>query len=90
MARPKKNGIRRHLHIDPYIWAGESARMDKLVVWYDALPARQRTRMVVDLLVAAIHGELGVAAAADMKDEDSAQNKSALSELLKNMAMDEE
>lgn len=90
MARKKKIGNRRHLHIDPYIWEGEDPRRDKLAAWYDTLPARQRTKMIVDLLVAAIHGELGVAIAADMSDEDSAQNKSALEDLLKNMAMDEE
>jgi hypothetical protein len=90
MARKKKIGTPRHLHIDPYVWAGEDARRDKLVAWYDQLPAQKRTRMVVDLLVAAIHGELGVAVVADMGDENSAQNKSALDDLLKNMVMDEE
>jgi hypothetical protein len=90
MARKKKNGERRHLHIDPYIWRGESARLDRLVEWYDALPARQRTRMVIDLLTAAIHGELGVAPLAVMGDDDAEKNQSALADLLKNMALDEE
>jgi len=90
MARKKKVGVARHLHIDPYIWPGEDARRDKLLAWYESLPARQRTKMVVDLLVAAIHGELGVAIAADMSDENAAANKSALEELLMNMAQDEE
>ena len=90
MPRKKKTGTRRHLHIDPYIWAGEDPRRDKLVTWYDALPPRQRTKMVVDLLVAAIHGELGVAVAADMSGTENEENKSALADLLKNMVMNEE
>lgn len=90
MARKKKIGERRHLHVDPYIWAGESARLDKLVVWYDALPARQRTRMVVELLVAAIHGELGVAAPLDLGSGEDDAAQAALSSLLANMVMDED
>jgi hypothetical protein len=86
MSRLKKQGERRHLHIDPYVWQGEDARRDRLVVWYDALPARQRTKMVVDLLVAAIHGELGVAPVAVMGDDDAEKNQSALADMLANMA----
>ncbi len=90
MPKKKKIGTRRHLHIDPYIWAGEDPRKDKLVEWYDALPARKRTKMVVELLLAAIHGELGAAVAADMSGAENEENKSALEDLLKNMRMDEE
>lgn len=99
MARPRKPGVVRHLHIDPYVrvayenpsvsFEGDK-RLDRFLAWWDGLPARQRTKMALDLLVAACNGELGVAPNVEMDGDASAEDKSALSELLKNMVLDEE
>lgn len=99
MARPKKPGVARHLHIDPYVWVKRennsasvdgNARLDKALAWYDAQPSGDRTRLCWDLIIAAVNGELGIAPAVMMNDGEAAENKSALDELLKNMVMDEE
>jgi len=99
MAPPKKPGVVRHLHIDPYLRVkdgnaslsyAEDKRLDKFLAWWDGLPSRQRTHMALDLLVAACNGELGIAPGVTMDGDDIAENKSALDELLKNMSMDEE
>ena len=99
MARPRKAGVARHLHIDPYVWVKTdnhavsvdgNARLDKALAWYDAQPSGERTQLCWDLIIAAVNGELGVAPAVVMGDDDAAENKSALAELLKNMELDEE
>jgi len=99
MARPKKPGFPRHLHIDPYVWVkdenksvsvNEDARLDKALAWYEAQPSGERTKLCWDLIVAAVNGELGVAPTVIMSDDDAAENESALNELLKNMTMDDE
>jgi len=99
MAPPKKPGVVRHLHIDPYVRVqpenhsasfAEDKRLDRFLTWWDGLPSRQRTRMALDLLVAACNGELGVAPNVSMDGDANAEDKSALDELLKNMLMDEE
>jgi len=99
MARPRKAGFPLHLHIDPYVWVKKenhavsvdgNARLDKALAWYNAQPSGDRTRLCWDLIIAAVNGELGVAPAVVMGDDDATENKSALNELLKNMAMDEE
>jgi hypothetical protein len=90
MGAPRK-GPRRHLHIDPYVYPGTSARIDKFLEWFDSVPARQRTKICFDLLVAAANGELGVAQAVSLMDEqedDVAQ--AAFLSLLANMKIDEE
>lgn len=91
MARPKKNGTRRHLHIDPYLWIEElSPRERKALDWFDAHPSGQRTRLCWELIVAAVNGELGVVPSVSLADEDQAQAERALNDLLKNMVMEEE
>ena len=99
MAAPKKPGEVRHLHIDPYVRVKpenpsasfvNDKRLDRFLIWWDGLPSRQRTKLALDLLVAATNGELGVAPSVSMDDGESLENKSALDELLKNMALDEE
>ncbi len=97
MAPPKKPGLVRHLHIDPYVRVKpenisasfeNDKRLDRFLTWWDGLPSRQRTRMALELLVAACNGELGVAPNVEMDGDASAEDKSALDELLQNMAMD--
>ncbi len=99
MAPPKKPGLVRHLHIDPYVRVKQEnpsssfendKRLDRFLEWWDGLPSRQRTGMALELLVAACNGELGVAPNVDMDGEGNAEDKSALAELLNNMSMDEE
>jgi hypothetical protein len=99
MAAPKKPGHVRHLHIDPYVRVKHEnpsasfvndKRVDRFLIWWDGLPSRQRTKMALELLIAACNGELGVAPGVVMDGDESAENKSALDELLKNMVMDEE
>ena len=99
MAAQKKPGVVRHLHIDPYVRVkhedasmsfGNDKRLDRFLIWWDGLPSRQRTKMALKLLVAACNGELGVAPGVVMDGDESAENKSALDELLKNMVMNEE
>ena len=55
MARKKKPGVRRHLHISPYVFVKEenksatfegNARVDKALAWYDAQPAGKRQSIV--------------------------------------------
>ena len=99
MAAPKKPGEVRHLHIDPYVrvkaenpsasFAGDR-RLDRFLAWWDSLPQRQRTKMALALLIAATNGELGVAQSVSMDGDEATENKSALAELLNNMALDEE
>lgn len=99
MAAPKKPGVVRHLHIDPYVRVkhenpsgsfGNDKRLDRFLVWWDGLPSRQRTKLALDLLVAACNGELGVAPSVEMDGDATAEDRSALAEMLKNMALDEE
>jgi hypothetical protein len=99
MGAPKKPGVVRHLHIDPYMRVkSENAsasftndkRLDRFLVWWDGLPSRQRTKMALELLVAACNGELGVAPSVEMEGDTNAEDKSALAEMLKNMALEEE
>ena len=89
MGAPRK-GFRRHIHIDPYVYPGISPRIDKFLEWYDSVPARQRTRMCFDLLVAATNGELGVAQTVSLKNEQEDVAQAALSSLLANMTMEED
>ncbi len=99
MAPPIKPGVVRHLHIDPYVRVKPenksasvdgNARLDRALAWYDALPSGERTRLCWELIIAAANGELGIAPAVSMADEDTEQNKSALSALLENMVLNEE
>lgn len=101
MAPPKKPGVRRHLHIDPYIRVkpenhsasiDDNKRMDKFLEFWDSLPPRKATKMVMDLLIAACNGELGVAHSVptSMSDEQERIAEAKLDALLKNMSMDEE
>jgi hypothetical protein len=99
MPRPKKPGAARHLHIDPYVWVkkennsvtvDDDPRMNKFLAWYDAMPAGQRTKLCLELMVAAANGELGVASTVSLVDDDSARSKKALDDLLKNMVLDED
>lgn len=89
MGAPKK-GIRQHVHIDPYVYPGKSERVDKALAWFNAQPSGQRTRLCWELIVAAVNGELGVAAAISLRDEDDDAAQTALAALLANMIMDEE
>ena len=99
MARPKKPGIRRHLYIDPYVRVkpenhsasiDDNKRLDRFLEWWDGIEEGKRTKMALELLIAACNGELGVAPSVVMDGDENAENKSALDELLKNMALDEE
>ena len=99
MARPKKPGFPRHLHIDPYVWVTQKngeltvdndARMNKFLAWYDSMPSGQRTKMCLDLIVAAVNGELGVASSVSLVDSDGDRSQKALDDLLKNMVLDED
>lgn len=89
MARPKK-GFRRHLHIDPYVYPNGSARVDKFLAWFDAQVPGQRTAMCLELIVAAVNGELGVASTVAVGDADVERSQQALESLLANMVMDED
>jgi len=89
MARPKK-GERVHVHIDPYVYPGESARADKALAWLKEQPAGQRTRLCWELIVAAVNGELGVAQTVTLADADADRSQAALESLLANMVMDED
>lgn len=82
MPRRKKQGVRRHLFICPYIWPGEDPRRDKVLAWYDSLESRKRTAIVMDLLAAALLGELGpqVQSAVEMGSQEEAVD--ALRDLL--------
>ena len=84
MGAPRK-GFRRHIHIDPYVYPGTSPRIDKFLEWYDSVPARQRTRMCFDLLVAATNGELGVAQAVSLQDEQEDVAQAAFVRVLTNL-----
>lgn len=101
MAAPKKPGVRRHLHIDPYVRVkpenqsasiDDNKRLDRFLEWWDGIEEGKRTRMALDLLVAACCGELSVARLdmSAMADEDDQRAEAALEALLNNMAMDEE
>lgn len=99
MARPKKPGVARHLHIDPYVRVAVddsrktidgNARVDKALAWYDAQPEGERTKLCWNLIVAAVNGELGVAPSVSLVDEDAAQAQRALDDLLANMVLDED
>lgn len=101
MAAPKKPGVVRHLHIDPYVRVrpedrsisyGGDKRLDKTLAWFDSLPPRQATKLAWELIIAACNGELGVARLnmSAMADEDDQRAEAALEALLNNMAMDEE
>ena len=89
MARPKK-GTRQHIHIDPYVYPNESARVDKALEWFNAQPSGQRTRLCWDLIVAAVNGELGVAQVVSFRNEEAEAAQAALEGLLANMVMDED
>jgi hypothetical protein len=89
MSAPRK-GFRRHIHIDPYVYPKTSARIDKFLEWFDSVPARQRTKLCFDLLVAAANGELGVSQAVSLGDEQEDVAQAALSSLLANMTIDED
>jgi hypothetical protein len=82
MSRMKKTGERRHLHIDPYIWIGEDTRRDAVLVWYDNLPSRKRTALVVELIAAALLGELGLQVKAAVVEGNTAEAINALQDLL--------
>jgi hypothetical protein len=82
MARLKKKGECRHLHIDPYIWKGEDPRKDAVLEWYDKLPSGQRTALVVDLIAAAVLGELGPQVKAVVSDGNTEETIDALKDLL--------
>jgi hypothetical protein len=64
--------------------------MDKFLEWYDSVPARQRTKICFDLLVAAANGELGAAPVVLLNDEQEDVAQAALSSLLANMTLDED
>ena len=101
MAPPIKPGDVRHLHIDPYVrvqpgnpsasFEGDK-RLDRFLEWWDSLPPRKRTKMALDLLIAACCGELSVARLepSALTDEEDQRAELALEALLNNMAMDEE
>jgi hypothetical protein len=89
MSAPKK-GFRRHIYINPYVYPKTDARMDKFLEWYDSVPARQRTKICFDLLVAAANGELGAAPVVLLNDEQEDVAQAALSSLLANMTLDED
>ena len=82
MARLKKKGVLRHLHIDPYIWIGEDARKDAVLRWYDALPGGKRTELVIELIAAAVLGELGPQVQAAVSDGNTEEAIDALQDLL--------
>ena len=91
MARPKKHGERRHLHIDPYLWMDElTLRERRALEWYDAHATGQRTRLCWELIVAAVNGELGAVPSTSLADEDAAQEQRALDDLLRNMVLEED
>jgi len=89
MGAPKK-GVRRRIHINPYVYPKTNARMDKFLEWYDSVPARQRTKMCFDLLVAAANEELGMVQSVLLSDEQEDVAQAALSSLLANMTLDED
>lgn len=89
MARPKK-GLRRHLHIDPYVYPGTDARVDKALAWFDAQPGGERTKICWELIIAAVNGELGVAQTTSLVDDDAERAHKALEDMLKNMVVDED
>ena len=101
MAAPKKPGVVRHLHIDPYVrvipqnkstsYSGDK-RLDKTLAWFDSLPPRQATKLAWELIIAACNGELGVARQdmSVMADEDEQRAEAALEALLNNMSKDDE
>jgi hypothetical protein len=89
MSAPQK-GFRRHIYINPYVYPKTNARIDKFLEWYDSVPARQRTKMCFDLLVAAANGELGVAQTVALGDEQEDVAQAAFSSLLANMILDED
>ncbi len=102
MARPKKPGIARHLHITPYVrvkarsgegWSqthDDDLRVNKALAWYDALPSGKRQTLVWELIVAAANGELGIASTVDLSGSEDDEARAALASLLDNMVMDEE
>jgi len=89
MAAPKK-GPRRHLFINPYVYPDTSKRVDKALAWWDSLPSGERTKIAWELIVAAANGELGVAQAVMIGDQDAERDQAALESLLANMVMDED
>jgi hypothetical protein len=89
MGAPKK-GVRRRIHINPYVYPKTNARIDKFLEWYDSVPARQRTKICFDLLVAAANGELGAAPVVLLNDEQEDVAQAAFSSLLANMTLDED
>jgi len=101
MAAPKKPGVVRHLHIDPYLrvisedkstsYSGDK-RLDKTLAWFDSLPPRQATKLAWELIIAACNGELGVARQdiSAMADEDEQRAEAALEALLNNMSKDDD
>jgi hypothetical protein len=78
----KKLGKARHLHIDPYIWRGEDPRRDAVLEWYDNLPSRQRTALVMELIAAALLGELGPQVKAAVSDGNTEEAIDALKDVL--------
>ena len=76
--------------MDPYVYPKTNARIDKFLEWYDSVPARQRTKICFDLLVAAANGELGAAPVVLLNDEQEDVAQAAFSSLLANMTLDED
>ncbi len=99
MAPPVKPGVARHFHFDPYVRVkkddmsasiDEDARIDKTLKWIDSQPSGLRTKLIWELIVAAVNGELGIAPSVSMEDGDAELNESALRSLLANMELNEE
>ena len=100
--RPRLPGVARHIHIDPYVRVkgktGEAfalsvhgdPRIDRALRWLDSHPKGRVTAMCWDLIVAAINGELGIAAAPAMQDNDTERTKKELQDMLKNMVFEED
>ena len=100
--RPRLPGVPRHIHIDPYVRVkgktGEEfassvngdPRLDRALRWLDSHPKGKVTAMCWDLIVAAINGELGIAAPSAITNDDEERTQKALQDMLKNMVFEED
>lgn len=100
--RPRLPGVPRHIHIDPYVRVkGKTGdefslsvngdpRIDKALRWLQSHPKGKVTAMCWELIVAAINGELGVAAAPAVVDDDVERTQKALKDMLNNMVFEED
>ncbi len=103
MARPRKPGIPRHLHISPYVRVKDikgtegwnlthegDARVDRALAWLKSQPEGTVQDAVWQLFVAAVNGELGVVQPLNLEDEDKVLAQKALESLLNNMVIEED